>query len=200
MTTHSSRDFPEQKSRERVQKYGEVLTPDWMVREMIDTLEQENSGEDIFRPETVFFEPCCGRGPFLQEVLRRKLERCKAIPGARDRKKAMETAACSVYGIEIQEDNVRQAIDEITALCGEYFKVSKEVRETIANHIILGDCLKIMMLLAEYTPRFWFAVPGVWIKHIEPGFPDNCAELNAIDSNCKQMMTDEEERIKTENN
>ena len=37
------------KSRERVKKYGEVYTPDWMVKKMCDMLENEKQQKMIIK-------------------------------------------------------------------------------------------------------------------------------------------------------
>ena len=60
---------------EKVRKFGEVFTPDWVVRDMCDMLEKENPG--CFEPERTFLEPTCGDGAFVVEILRRKFARCK---------------------------------------------------------------------------------------------------------------------------
>ena len=50
-------------------------------------------------------------------------------------------------------------IDNIIALCKEYFKPSKQDIATINDHIIQCDSLKVMKLLSEYDGQgkivFW---------------------------------------------
>lgn len=86
---------------QRIRQYGEVFTPLPTVREMLDTLEKQNPA--IFDPQRTFLEPACGDGAFVVEILRRKFERCRR-PG--DYRVALE----SVYGFEIQPDNVAACI------------------------------------------------------------------------------------------
>ena len=62
------------KSKERVAKYGEVFTPQHIVKDMCDMLEKENPG--AFDPERTFLEPSCGDGAFILEILRRKFSLC----------------------------------------------------------------------------------------------------------------------------
>ncbi|MDO4665465.1 MAG: hypothetical protein Q4A71_04570 [Actinomycetaceae bacterium] len=56
------------KSKQRVADHGEVFTPEWMVRDMLDLVKDESE-----RIDARVLEPACGEGAFLQEILRRKL-------------------------------------------------------------------------------------------------------------------------------
>lgn len=127
--------------QERIRKYGEVWTPPGIASQMCDML-AENSDVDPYEPGATFLEPSCGQGVFVLEVLRRKFKRCKT-------RKDYETAALSVWAIEIQPDNVKATIDAVLSLCREHFTVSKAMEREISDHIIMGDALKIMKLLKE---------------------------------------------------
>ncbi|MBO6266789.1 MAG: hypothetical protein J6M06_01005 [Synergistaceae bacterium] len=127
--------------QERIRKYGEVFTPQWVVAQMCDNLP-----DDAFLPEKTFLEPTCGDGVFLIEILRRKFENC--------RKKADFTAAIhSVWGMDIQADNVDASIKNVEALCREYFKPTKDDLQTIRDHIIMADSLKVMRMIAELNEK-----------------------------------------------
>ena len=125
--------------KERVRKYGEVFTPPEIVSHMCDLLEAESPG--AFGIEKTFLEPSCGDGVFILEILRRKFAGCRTHD---DYRRALE----SVYGFEIQADNVAACIENVTALCREYFKLTKDDLQTISDHIILCDGLKVMKLLS----------------------------------------------------
>lgn len=127
--------------KERVRKFGEVFTPEHIVNNMLDMLEKENPG--AFSPGTTFLEPTCGEGAFVVEILRRKFQNCKT-------RADYTTAIESVYGMELLKDNVEITIHNVTELCEKYFKVSKKELETIKDHVIQCDSLKIMRLLAVY--------------------------------------------------
>ena len=58
------------KSKERVQKHGEVFTPSWMVQKMLDTPGIREKTADIY---ATFLEPSAGDGNFLEAILQRKL-------------------------------------------------------------------------------------------------------------------------------
>lgn len=107
---------------------------------MCDMLEAESPG--AFEPEKTFLEPTCGEGAFVVEVLRRKFERCKCRADYR-------TALESVYGFELQRENVEACIAAVKALCGAYFKPTRQELEIIEDHIIQCDALKVMKLLAR---------------------------------------------------
>lgn len=58
------------KSRQRVQKHGEVFTPSWMVQKMLDSPGITEACENV---SATFLEPSAGDGNFLQAILERKL-------------------------------------------------------------------------------------------------------------------------------
>lgn len=126
--------------RERVRKYGEVFTPPEIVSHMCDLLEAESPG--AFAIEKTFLEPSCGDGAFILEILRRKFTGCRTHD---DYRAALE----SVYGFEIQADNVAACIENVTALCREYFKPNRDDLQLINDHIIMCDSPKVMKLLHE---------------------------------------------------
>lgn len=130
------------KSKERIKKYGEVFTPVWVVKKMLDCLLEENP--DAFLPDKTFLEPTCGEGVFILEILKRKFEYCKT-------KKDYITAIDSIYGFEIQADNVEICINNVINLCREYFNTTKKDIELIKDHIIQCDALKIMKLLSKFN-------------------------------------------------
>ena len=125
-----------------MRKYGEVFTPEWVVKEMCDMLEAENPEEDAFAPWTTFLEPTCGDGAFVVEILRRKFERCKCRADHR-------TALESVYGFEIQAENVKACIQNVISACEPFFKPTKADVEIINDHIIPCDGLKVMRMLSH---------------------------------------------------
>lgn len=138
-TTLHQASLSELSKKERVQKYGEVFTPDWMVKKMCDELPQE-----AWELDKTFLEPSCGDGVFVVEILRRKFANCKA-------KADYRTALNSVWAMELQEQNVKATIENVTELCKRYFKPTKDDLETISNHVIQCDSLKVMKLLSWWN-------------------------------------------------
>lgn len=125
---------------ERIRRYGEVFTPSNIVAHMCDMLEEENPG--CFRPDSTFLEPTCGDGAFVVEVLRRKFKNCRC-------RQDFTTALQSVYGLEIQQDNVDACIANVTALCREYFQPTKAELQIINDHYIMCDSLKVMRMMSD---------------------------------------------------
>lgn len=126
---------------ERVLKYGEVFTPQWVVDLMCDNLPQ-----NAFEPKSTFLEPTCGEGVFVVEILRRKFARCKT-------RVDFTTALKSVYAMELLPDNVQITIQNVKSLCFEYFSPTKAELETIENHVIQADALKVMRMINDMNER-----------------------------------------------
>ena len=118
----------------------EVFTPEWLVKQMCDELQQHDN--DVFAPERTFLEPTCGDGNFVVEILRRKFERCR-------KRNDYTTALKSVYGLDIQTDNIEECIRRVTELCQRYFKPTKDELQIINDHYIMCDSLKIMRMMSN---------------------------------------------------
>lgn len=96
------------KSRERVKTYGEVFTPSPMVNQMLDLVGEELENGPDFVDKT-FFEPAAGDGNFLVAILRRKLHAIERRCSAADIPMESLHAIASIYGVELLEDNHREA-------------------------------------------------------------------------------------------
>ena len=132
------------KSKERVRNFAEVFTAQREVNAMCNLIPDEMYS-DLTR---TFLEPACGEGVFILEILRRKFKYCKC-------RKDYKTALLSVYGMDIQADNVQITIDNIIGLCAEEYglKLTKEEIKIINQHIILADSLKVMAMMNELNER-----------------------------------------------
>lgn len=82
----------------RIKKTAEVFTPQHLVIEMLDKLEEENP-ELFTDPSKTFIDNSCGDGEFLGEVVIRKMERSGC---------SLEQALSTTYGVDIMEDNIRE--------------------------------------------------------------------------------------------
>ena len=89
------------KSKERVQKHGEVFTPNWVVNLMLDQVKSQT--DNIY---ATFLEPSAGEGAFLTAILERKLESVKQQFDKKFWKTKSLFALASIYGIELLEDNL----------------------------------------------------------------------------------------------
>lgn len=131
--------------KERIRQYGEVFTPQHIVEQMCDMLDEE-SGGTAFEIDKTFLEPTCGDGVFVVEILRRKFKRCV-------KREDYTRALLSVWGMDIQERNVTATIANVEALCRELFRPTKRELEIINNHIIMCDSLKVMQMMNELNER-----------------------------------------------
>ena len=110
------------KSRERVKKYGEVFTPEWVVKKMCDMLENENNGPECWRGTVI--EPSCGTGNFLVEILKRKLS-----IGMSE-----EEAASTMFGVDILQDNIDESIKRLT-------QIAPQAEDIFKKNIVCGNFL-----------------------------------------------------------
>lgn len=94
------------KSKDRVQKHGEVFTPSWMVQKMLGTPGIREKTEDIY---ATFLEPSAGDGNFLAAILEKKLSAVTRNYDKKNWKTKSLFALSSIYGIEYLEDNLEVA-------------------------------------------------------------------------------------------
>ena len=104
------------KSRERVRDFGEVFTAEREVKDMCDLIPDWRGN---------ILEPACGTGNFLVEILRRKMNL-----GMTE-----EEAASTMFGIDIQPDNVREAIVRLS-------EIAPRGRPFFGKNIVCGDFLR----------------------------------------------------------
>ena len=104
-------------SKDRVKKNGEVFTPDEIVNDMLDMLDNETASkhslseaseiDDYEYIKDTRLEPTCGDGAILVRILDRKLGRVQKIKEqGGDWKEALLYSVASIYGIDITADNV----------------------------------------------------------------------------------------------
>ncbi len=139
------------KSRHRVKTYGEVFTPREMVNRMLDLVRQElETGPDFV--DKTFLEPAAGDGNFLVAILHRKLSAIqKRYPPVVWPEESL-FALASIYGIELLEDNHRDAKEAMLhefvrfhgshdVPCGPNTDLRRAAAFLIDTNIIRGDTL-----------------------------------------------------------
>lgn len=105
------------KSKDRVNNHGEVLTPEWLVKDMLDLLPKS-----VSKIDSRYLETSAGEGIFLIEVLRRKLVTIfNMYNGISDREYYTIVALCNIYGIELLKDNVEIARMRLEMLIKDFF-------------------------------------------------------------------------------
>lgn len=138
------------KSKERVQKHGEVFTPSWMVQKMLDTEGVKEACENL---TATFLEPAAGDGNFLVAILERKLVAVTLQFDKTNWKTKSLVALASIYGIEFLEDNLELArfkmlnnyMEWYEKNLGERLSVNtgfyKSVKFIIRKNIVRGNTL-----------------------------------------------------------
>lgn len=126
------------KSKDRVNKFAEVFTAEREVKAMCDLMP-----DDVWQNiDSTFLEPACGNGNFLAEILKRKLNLCENVEqGLR--------ALKSVYGIDIQQDNVEESKQRLFDMFVKKFPKASaltgiEAAAILEQNIICGNSLEIM--------------------------------------------------------
>jgi hypothetical protein len=132
------------RSKQRVADHGEVFTPEWLVKDMLDLVKDETE-----RIDSRFLEPACGSGNFLVDVLRRKLAAVHARYGANEferRQFALLGMMC-IYGIELLADNIaecRSNLLEILAAdldLAESDELYDAASYVLSQNLVHGDAL-----------------------------------------------------------
>ena len=131
------------KSKERVKEFAEVYTPENIVSDMLNLIPKSDFGI-----HTTFLEPACGNGNFIEKILERKFKLCKS-------KHDVLYSLGTVYGIDIQPDNVeecKERIEEMMLKFGgnsdnvvtETYNTNKDLVHTILDlNIVEGDFLTL---------------------------------------------------------
>ena len=110
-----------EREKTRVKATGEVFTPESLVQEILNTLDQTLFTD----PMKTFLEPSCGDGQFLASVLYRKLQ--NGID--------FETALGTIYGVDLMQDNVELCRERL--LCGR-----EDLRHIVEQNIVCADGLR----------------------------------------------------------
>jgi hypothetical protein len=186
-----------EKIKKRIRDYGEVLTPDFIVNDMLDLVKNETE-----RIDSRFLEPACGDGNFLIEILRRKLVIVERTykKNQFDYEKYSLIAVSSIYGIELLKDNRKIAIKRLY----EFFlnkyrelykkKINQEFLKNIyfllKQNIVHGDALTLKdennnhIIFSE-----WSLINGYKIKRRDFKFID-LAEFNENKINMDHLFSD----------
>ena len=103
-------------SKDRVKDFGEVFTPDKIVNDMLDLVDEQFQGmtDEEYITRT-YLEPACGDGQFLVRILYRKLKHVMNLP-VEKHQLALIKALSSIYAVDIQEDNVINSRTRLKAL------------------------------------------------------------------------------------
>jgi hypothetical protein len=138
------------KSKQRIKDHGEVFTPDFIVKDMLDLVKNETE-----RIESRFLEPACGDGNFLAPILERKLgvvkKKYKSSRVEFERNALL--AVSSIYGVELLNDNVSTCVERLYNIVDDiYSKLYKDkcnadfrksLRFVLNRNILQGNALDL---------------------------------------------------------
>lgn len=139
------------KSRHRVKTHGEVFTPRHMVDQMLDLVRADlETGPDFV--DKTFLEPAAGGGNFLVVILHRKLRAIERNCPVEEWPEEALFAMASIYGVELLEDNHRDAKKAMLAEfvrfherhgvpCGPETNLRQAAAFLVDTNIVRGDTL-----------------------------------------------------------
>jgi hypothetical protein len=135
------------KSKQRVADHGEVFTPAWMVKAMLDLVKDETE-----RIDSRFLEPACGSGNFIVEILRRKLAAVELKYGKSEFERqhyALLSLMC-IYGIELLEDNIIECRANVLEIFVKYLNLAESdelyraASCVLSQNLVHGDARKML--------------------------------------------------------
>ena len=138
------------KSKHRVQKHGEVFTPQWVVDKMVAIPGIKEKTEDVF---ATFLEPSAGEGAFLLAIEDIKLRFVTDNHSGESWNTYALWALSSIYGIEFLEDNLAAARQNMLELFMDYYDavqgaplskrsdLYKSAQTIIWANVVQGDTL-----------------------------------------------------------
>ncbi len=157
------------KSKHRVQKHGEVFTPQWVIDKMMAIPGIKEKAEDVF---ATFLEPSAGEGAFLLAIENMKLRSMTERYSKDTWGRYALWALSSIYGIEFLEDNLAVARQNMLELFIDYCdtvhntripqqsNLYKSARTIIWANVVQGDTLTHKNLLGEcITFSRWTRIP-----------------------------------------
>lgn len=130
------------KSRKRVADHGEVFTADREINAMLDLVDDEIKSID-----STVLEPACGEGAFILKVFDRKMNVINNYHWSGWTKEYFTLrAVSSIYGVDIQKDNVSICKNKLEKEVLSNFSNTSEsfqimLREILNKNIVCGDTL-----------------------------------------------------------
>lgn len=127
------------RSKERIDKTGEIFTPIELVNEILNKLPQESFVDS----KKTFIDPACGDGNFLVEIVKQK------IKSGSSQWQALSTT----FGIDIMQDNVDECRQRLLKAANAE---EEKYVDLVNTTIVCGDSTKqtIDELFAEYEKKY----------------------------------------------
>jgi hypothetical protein len=140
------------RDKERIKETGEVFTP----AELVEIVLQEIFERDPFSftdKDATWCDPTCGDGNFLVAVLKWKLRHNK------ERAEGKETPICdilrSIYGLDLLEENTKQAVKRMINVIVEEFGEITENTERNYRKILCGRDSKPGRIVGGISALEW---------------------------------------------
>lgn len=162
------------KSKHRVQKHGEVFTPQWVIDKMLAIPGIKEKTQDVF---ATFLEPSAGEGAFLLAIEDMKLRSVTDNYSKDTWDQYALWALSSIYGIEFLEDNLAIARQNMLKFFLNYYEtvhndqmpkqsnLYKSAQTIIWANVVQGDTLTHKNLLGEcITFSRWTRIPQTLFK------------------------------------
>ena len=132
------------KSKKRVADHGEVFTPAWMVKAMLDLVKDETE-----RIDSRFLEPACGSGNFIVQILKRKLAvvELKYAKCDFERQHYALLGLMCIYGIELLADNIAECRANVLDVFAAYLNLDeaddlyRAATHVLSINLVHGDAL-----------------------------------------------------------
>lgn len=148
---------------DRVDNYGEVFTPNWLVKQMLDYI----PGDSVADLDKSSLDPSCGNGQFLTEALRRKLmTAAELFADSLDHEQYQFNcmrALSKLYGIDINADTATEARERMATIVFKAYEAvigsepgfdfSRSVKHILQTNIVVGDFLDENYSLVEWIPH-----------------------------------------------
>ena len=168
-TIHGNDEPLLMKSKLRVQKHGEVFTPQWVVDKMLSIPGIKEKAEDLF---ATFLEPSAGEGAFLLTIENMKLQFVLEHYNRDQWNSYALWTLTSIYGIEFLEDNLLVAQQSMLDLFAAFYEdvhgeplseetdLYKSARTIIRANIVQGNTLtRKNQREEEITFSRWSQIP-----------------------------------------
>ena len=148
---------------DRVDHYGEVFTPNWFVKQMLDYL----PADPVADLNKSLLDPSCGNGQFLTEALRRKLVMAAKyfLDSFDDEQYEFDCmrALSKLYGIDINADTAIEARERMASIVFKAYEAvvgsapevdfNRAVKFILQTNIVVGDFLAENYSLVEWIPH-----------------------------------------------
>lgn len=192
------------KSKERVAAFGEVYTAQKQVDSMLALVPDDEL-------TTSYFEPACGNGNFLIRILERKWQIAASnVRSLSDMNARILTAFFSMYGVDIQRDNVietrNRLFNRVCQLYQKAFGVSIDdklrtaIKGVLKYNIVCGNTLACTAEDgAPLTFSDWHITPMHYIVRKDYLFSDMLANGGestlCVNKHCYRWLISKKEAV-----